>query len=306
MPKLVDVVALPDDQLPSYQRSTALRYLLSLLSNQETKCECVAYGASECLVHHLGSDDPYVRQLAALTLASLSQLLAGRAEVVAADGIPVLTRLLQDPDPEARAAASFCLETLSSGPEGAAALISCSTGVLQKEVDMLEDPYTTSEAQLSAVLTLTNCTTCDGGIYQALDAQVPPTILRLARDDKSSGEMKVACARCLRNLANHPYGKVQVFEADAIPVLVNFLKSDNETLQQCAAACLMGLTVEEDAKLPTVQAGALELVALLHHDYPDVAENVLATIQNACEHPEARRIISNLLDPEDRDLIFAD
>jgi hypothetical protein len=137
----------------------------------------------------------------------------------------VLTRLLQDPDPEARAAASFCLETLSSGPEG----------VLQKEVDMLEDPYTTSEAQLSAVLTLTNCTTCDGGIYQALDAQVPPTILRLARDDKSSGEMKVACARCLRNLANHPYGKVQVFEADAIPVLVNFLKSDNETLQQCGA-----------------------------------------------------------------------
>lgn len=141
--------------------------------------------------------------------------------------------MLQDDDPEARAAASYCLEMVSSGPEGASAVLSCSSGVLQKEVNMLEDPTTTDEAQLSGVLTLTNCTTCDGGIYQALDAQVPPTLLRLAESERASDEMRIAIARCLRNMAHHPYGKVQVFEAGAIPVLTMFLQSENELLQQC-------------------------------------------------------------------------
>ena len=143
--------------------------------------------------------------------------------------------MLEDEDPEARAAASYCLEMVSSGPEGASAVLSCESNVLQKEVDMLEDPITTDEAQLSGVLTLTNCTTCDGGVYQALDAHVPPTLLRLAESEKSNDEMRIAIARCLRNMAHHPYGKVQVFEAGAIPVLTKFLQSDNELLQQCGA-----------------------------------------------------------------------
>eukprot|EP00959_Pyramimonas_sp_CCMP1952_P160734 3361729-Pyramimonas_sp.AAC.1 len=170
---------------------------------------------------------------------------------------------------------------------------------------MLEDPTTTDEAQLSAVLTLTNCTTCDGGIYQALDAQVPPTLLRLADSERSSDEMRIAIARCLRNMAHHPYGKVQVFEAGAIPVLTKFLQSENELLQQCdcactanaqmhvfilgsfslsqcqllgaAAACLMGLTVEEDAKLPAVTAAGHDLVAMLHHPNPVRVEYLCAT-----------------------------
>mmetsp|Transcript_26183 Transcript_26183/g.56787 ORF Transcript_26183/g.56787 Transcript_26183/m.56787 type:complete len:357 (-) Transcript_26183:77-1147(-) len=306
VPKLVDVISLPDDRLPTHQLATALRYLLSLLSNQETKCECVTYDSAPFLVHHLTSEDPYVRQLSALTLASLAQLMLGRAEVVASQGIPSLTEMLEDADPEARAAASYCLEMVSSGPEGASAVLSCESKVLQKEVEMLEDPITTDEAQLSAVLTLTNCTTCDGGIYQALDAQVPPTLLRLASAQDSNDEMRIAIARCLRNMAHHPYGKVQVFEAGAIPVLTTFLQSENELLQQCAAACLMGLTVEEDAKLPTVEAAGSDLVEMLHHPNPDVAENVLATIHNSCEDMQARKIIEGLLGDDDREFIFCD
>jgi len=232
IPKLVDVIALPDGQLSPKELAQALRYLVKLLSNQESKSEAVAYGASPSLVHHLAHADADVRTLASQTLSSLAQLLLGRAAVVAAGGVPALTLLLRDASPHARAAASQCLAALSSGPDGAAALLECQSGVLHREVEMLEDAASTDDARLAGVLTLVHTTTSDKGIYQALDAHVPPTLLRLAGEPESHQEMRAACARALRNLAHHTYGKVQVLESGGIAVMSKFLQSNDETLQQ--------------------------------------------------------------------------
>lgn len=304
VPKLVDVIGLADDRLPDPERARALRYLLSLLTNQETKSEAVSYGAAPYLVHLLSNSDPYVRQLTSQTLMSLADLMSGRAAVVEADGIPALTHALKDPSTEAREAASQCLEVVSSGPSGEAALLASPARVLFEIVAMLEDAISSSRAVLAGVGTLCNCTTSDQGIFVALDAQVPPTILKLAKAKDSDADLKTACARCLRNLCHHPYGKVQVHEADGIPVLTEMLTSPIESIQQQAAAAFMGLTLEEDAKLPTIHSAAKQLVAILHHENPDVAENVLATIQNACEHPEARRLVELLLTEIDMDYVF--
>mmetsp|Transcript_33997 Transcript_33997/g.47101 ORF Transcript_33997/g.47101 Transcript_33997/m.47101 type:complete len:424 (+) Transcript_33997:164-1435(+) len=371
VPKLVDVISLPDDQLPDEERARCLRYLLHLLANQETKSEAVTCGASDSLVHLLESKDPYVRELTCNTISSLAQLLTARAAIVQAQGIPALTLLLKDKDPSARAAAAQSLEAVSSGPEGAAAVLACDSQVQAREVDLLEDSESTHSARMAAVLTLANCTSTDGGIYQALDAHVPRTLLRLCteglaldtaeeearkaerkkagKSPKSRGttpksrtglekeggdlegraagtpnsdhfedeeerefsdeeaaraELHAACLRCLRNLAHHPYGKVQVLEEGGIPVFAKFLVTDDQVLQQLGAGCLMALTVEEDAKLPTAEACAEVLVDMLHHPNPDVAENALATLQNSCEHPAAREIVENLLDDEDMEFVF--
>jgi hypothetical protein len=66
----------------------------------------------------------------------------------------------------------------------------------------------------------------------------------------------------------------------------------------------MGLTLEEEAKLPVIQQCGQALAELLHHMNPDVAENALATIQNCCEHPAAREIVESMLGDEDLDYVF--
>mmetsp|Transcript_12184 Transcript_12184/g.14541 ORF Transcript_12184/g.14541 Transcript_12184/m.14541 type:complete len:357 (-) Transcript_12184:227-1297(-) len=311
VPKLVDVIGLDDAKVPDEEKARALRYLLSLLTNQETKSEVVTYGAAPFLVHLLLNKDPYVRELTCKTLSSIAQLMQGRAAIVEAKGIPALTASLADENLVAREAASECMEALSSGADGAVAVLQ-ETPVLPAVVRMLHDENTTPLAILAGVGTLCNCTTNDNGIYQALDAQVPPIILKLATtvypEEKATQlvrvELKTACGRCLRNLCHHLYGKVQTHEAGAIPVLTSLLQDPDELVKQQAAAAMMGLTLEEDAKLPTIQAASKDLVALLHHMNPDVAENVLSTIQNACEHPKAREIIEGLLDESDMDYVF--
>lgn len=67
----------------------------------------------------------------------------------------------------------------------------------------------------------------------------------------------------------------------------------------------MGLTLEEEAKLPCIQECGNMLAELIHHPNPDVAENSLATIQNCCEHPAAREIVQGMLDDEDMEYVYS-
>jgi hypothetical protein len=97
---------------------------------------------------------------------------------------------------------------------------------------MMEDPKSPISALLAGLMMLSNCTGNDGGIYQALDAHVPPVLLRLAEAAEGSGfELQAGCARVLRNLAQHTYGRVQVIDAGGLNVMAQLLVSNDEELQ---------------------------------------------------------------------------
>ena len=75
----------PED-LRTAERAQALRYLLGLLSNQESKAEAVGCNVAAPVAALLKVDDAEVRRLACDTLATLAHLADGRASVVAVDG----------------------------------------------------------------------------------------------------------------------------------------------------------------------------------------------------------------------------
>eukprot|EP00227_Mantoniella_beaufortii_P014146 CAMPEP_0197595342 /NCGR_PEP_ID=MMETSP1326-20131121/22619_1 /TAXON_ID=1155430 /ORGANISM="Genus nov. species nov., Strain RCC2288" /LENGTH=123 /DNA_ID=CAMNT_0043161679 /DNA_START=169 /DNA_END=537 /DNA_ORIENTATION=- len=76
--KLVDVLSLPSSDLASEERARALRYLLGLLSNQESKAEAVGCNTAAPVAALLGDDtNAEVRRLACDTLATLAHLEGG-------------------------------------------------------------------------------------------------------------------------------------------------------------------------------------------------------------------------------------
>jgi hypothetical protein len=100
---------------------------------------------------------------------------------------------------------------------------------------MMEDLESPSGAVLAGLVMLGNCTGNDGGIYQALDARVPRVLLRLAEAEGSGLELQAACARVLRNLAQHTFGRVQVIDAGGLQVMAQLLVSNDEELQALGA-----------------------------------------------------------------------
>ena len=56
-------------ELSGEERAKALRYLLGLLTNQESKSETITYGACLPLVRLLGDDNVEVRRLSCTTLS---------------------------------------------------------------------------------------------------------------------------------------------------------------------------------------------------------------------------------------------
>ena len=103
------------------------------------------------------------------------------------------------------------------------------------QVTMMEDPASPTSALLAGLVMLANCTGSDGGIYQALDAHVPPVLLRLAEAEGSGFELQAGCGRVLRNLAQHTYGRVQVIDAGGLNVVAQLLASNDEELQALGA-----------------------------------------------------------------------
>ena len=271
IPKLCDVIALPDEELPADQQAHCLRVLLSLLSNQERKNDCVLNGASVSLVRLISkSTAPTVRALAARVVASLSQLLFGRQALV-----------------KAEARADPC-------------------GVVQHCRTCAADGASSLTAKLGAVLTLSHCTRSDDGIVQALEAHVPAAIIPMLNvPTPNSAELYEAVCNCVRNICHHsPYGKVQCLEEGALPALASMLGHREAAVRRQATSALTGLALEEDAKFAVIEVAGARLVKLLHDADVDVAENALMAIHHASELPRAHAMVCDQMSPDELKLAF--
>lgn len=304
--KLVDVLALPFAELDGSERARALRYLIGLLSNQESKAETVTSNAASPLVTLLSDPNKDVRKLTCDTLAALAQFADGRVSIVEVGGIAAVTKLLKDGETAVREAAAGFLVAMSASADGAAACLASDGEVVPAVGKMLNDMVTTGKAKLSGVTTLSNCTLTDEGIFACLKSGVPATVLDLlsSKDALMLLDIKMEGARTLKNLCQHTYGKVQCLESGIIEVILPLLRSRESDIRLQAAGCLMGLTLEHESKLPVAQACKTDLVALLRDPSPFIAENALVTVQNICEEPEAREIVTKIMSEKDKEFVF--
>lgn len=251
-----------------------------------------------------------VRKLCCETLATLAHFAEGRASLVAADAITAVTKqkLLRDADAGARTAAAGFLSSVSKAADGAAATLAAAQGkVVESVVEMLlDDAGSSVAAKLRGMETLSNCTLTDEGIFAALDAGVPAALLTALAggDARRSPDLRTTAARCLKNLCQHVYGKVQALEGGVIPALAPMLRSRESDIRLQAAGALMGLTLEHEAKLPVTQVAGKDLVALLRDPSPFIAENALVTIQNCCEEPAAKKLVLEVMSERDQAFVF--
>ena len=305
--KLVDVLSLPKDELTGEERARALRYLLGLLSNQESKAEAVGCNTAAPVTALLGDENAEVRKLSCETLATLSHFAQGRASIVAVDAITAVNKLLRDTDAGVRDAAAGFMSAVSKATDGAAAFLAAAEGeVVGSIVEMLQDNGSSVAAKLRGIETLSNCTLTDEGIFASLEAGVPAALLESlgGEDARKSPDMRMTTARCLKNLCQHTYGKVQALEGGVIPALAPMLRSRESDIRLQAAGALMGLTLEHEAKVPVAEAARKDLVALLRDPSPFIAENALVAIQNCCEEPAAKKLVIEVMSERDQAFVF--
>jgi hypothetical protein len=84
-------------------------------------------------------------------------------------------------------------------------------------------------------VTLCNCTLTDEGILLALNAGVPGALLTMLGTDaaRKSPDVRMTTARCLKNLCQHTYGKVQALEGGVIPALAPMLRWGAVQVELC-------------------------------------------------------------------------
>lgn len=305
--KLVDVLSLPKADLTSEQRAKALRYLNGLLSNQESKAESVSVNTAAAVVALLTDESAEVRKLACETLATLAHFAEGRGTIVAVDAITAVNKLVRDKESDVRVAAVGFMASVTKAADGAAATLAAAEGeVFATIVESLDDVAATVITKVRGVETLANCTLNDEGIFAALNAGVPAALFAMLDgvDARKSSELRMTTARCLKNLCQHTYGKVQALEGGAVPFLASMLRSRESDLRLQAAGALMGLTLEHEAKVPVMLAARKDLVALLKDPSPYVAENALVAIQNCCEEPAAKKLVVEVMSEWEREFVF--
>lgn len=302
--KLVDVLALQwETEIPHEEHAHCLEVFIAELSTQEYKTQAISYGAPQHLVTLCDSPSLPVRQLSCKALTSLCQLSMGREATIEAGGIEMLTNTLWK-TPEGTTAT---LAALTADLASATAAMRSAVGVVAALVKLIHDEDISMAAKESAVVTLDHIVGFDDGIMDALKSHVPRAVVHLVgkaismeeTKGKRGTSLRVACASCLSKLCHHTYGKVQVQEAGGILAIAKLCLQNEWEVKKRAAAALMGITIEKDAKVPVVELCGRALVTMLRKDEVETAENARSALFNACEHPKARRMVEKLLTPEE-------
>ena len=305
--KLIDVVSLPSSDLPENELHRALRYLLSILTNQESKAEAVSLNTAAPVAALLKRDDPETRRLACETLAALAHSLDGRKSANDADAPSACTALLKDDDGAVRVAAAGFLAAMAKHSDGAAYVMSAAEGgVVAALAAAANDDESSHVAKTLACETLALCTLTDDGVLVALRGGTAVHLMRaLEREEaRTHTAFRAAVARCLKNVCQHETGKIQAFEKDVVVSLAPLLRSRDADVRLQATGALMGVTTENDAKLAVMKAARNDLAALLRDPTAAVAENALAILQNCCESPAAKKLALEVLSARDQALVL--
>lgn len=267
-----------------------LATLNGLLSSQENKMQALENDGAvvPVLTGLLASTESEVRRQAALALASLTLVYAGR--IAAADAATVAalsTPLTGDAEDSVKAACAQALESLSSSRDGCATIMAAD-GIVSKLTAALDEKSTAA----SSISALANLLRLDLGVDEALGAGVVPKLAALVDLAQRDPRLLETGLQALWNLANTPNGKAAAIEAGVLDVLAEQLKSGAPKVRRLSAGCVMAITIDKQGKLGAL--GCVEPLAALLFDPnvdPSSVRDAVGALKNITETPKARKLV---------------
>ncbi|XP_010535503.1 PREDICTED: U-box domain-containing protein 13 [Tarenaya hassleriana] len=246
---------------PEDQRSAAGEIRLLAKRNADNRVAIAEAGAIPLLVNLLSTPDSRIQEHAVTALLNLSICENNKGAIVSAGAIPGIVQVLKKGSMEARENAAATLFSLSVIDENKVTI--GGSGAIPPLVVLLNAG--THRGKKDAATALFNLCIYQGNKGKAIRAGVIPTLMRLLTEP-GSGMVDEALA-ILAILSSHPEGKSIIGSSEAVPFLVEFIRTGSPRNRENAAAVLVHLCSGDQQHL--VEAQKLGLMAPLI----DLAQN---------------------------------
>lgn len=224
-------------QRPEEQRSAAGEIRLLAKQNNHNRVVLAASGAIPLLVSLLtNSDDPRTQEHAVTSILNLSIFQENKGRIISTFGaVPGIVHVLKKGSMEARENAAATLFSLSVIDENKMTI--GAAGAIPPLVNLLSEG--SHRGKKDAGTALFNLCIFQGNKGKAVRAGLVPVLMRLLTEPE--GRMVDEALAILAILSSHPEGKVVVGAADAVPFMVDFIRSGSPRNKENAAAVLVQL-----------------------------------------------------------------
>ncbi|KAF8100263.1 hypothetical protein N665_0228s0018 [Sinapis alba] len=220
---------------PEDQRSAAGEIRLLAKRNADNRVAIAEAGAIPLLVGLLATPDSRIQEHSVTALLNLSICENNKGAIVSAGAIPGIVQVLKKGSMEARENAAATLFSLSVIDENKVTI--GALGAIPPLVILLNEG--TQRGKKDAATALFNLCIYQGNKGKAIRAGVIPTLTRLLTEP-GSGMVDEALA-ILAILSSHPEGKAIIGSSDAVPSLVEFIRTGSPRNRENAAAVLVHL-----------------------------------------------------------------
>ncbi|ESQ51370.1 hypothetical protein EUTSA_v10016364mg [Eutrema salsugineum] len=244
-------------QLPEDQRSATEEIRLLAKQNNHNRVAIAASGAIPLLVNLLtASDDSRTQEHAVTSILNLSIYQENKGRIVSTFGaVPGIVHVLQKGTMEARENAAATLFSLSVIDENKVTI--GASGAIPPLVTLLSEG--SRRGKKDAATALFNLCIFQGNKGKAVRAGLVPVLMRLLREPES-GMVDEALAM-LAIVSSHPEGKIVVGTANAVAVMVDYVRSGSPRNKENAAAVLVHLCSWNQQHL--IEAEKLGVMSLL-------------------------------------------
>ncbi|CAG7869960.1 unnamed protein product [Brassica rapa] len=232
---------------PEDQRSAAGEIRLLAKRNADNRVAIAEAGAIPLLVGLLATPDSRIQEHSVTALLNLSICENNKGAIVSAGAIPGIVQVLKKGSMEARENAAATLFSLSVIDENKVTI--GALGAIPPLVVLLNEG--THRGKKDAATALFNLCIYQGNKGKAIRAGVIPTLTRLLTEP-GSGMVDEALA-ILAILASHPEGKSIIGSLDAVPSLVEFIRTGSPRNRENAAAVLVHLSSNDPQHLLEAQ-----------------------------------------------------
>ncbi|KAG1337887.1 protein spotted leaf 11 [Cocos nucifera] len=217
------------------QRSAAGELRLLAKRNADNRICIAEAGAIPRLINLLASVDPRTQEHAVTALLNLSICEENKANIIASGAVPGIVHVLRNGSMEARENAAATLFSLSIVDENKVTI--GASGAIPALVSLLSEG--TQRGKKDAATALFNLCIYQGNKGKAVRAGVVPLLMGLVIEP--AGGMVDEALAILAILSSHPEGKVAIGAAEAVPVLVEVIRSGSPRNRENAAAVLLHL-----------------------------------------------------------------
>ncbi|KAG2312004.1 hypothetical protein Bca4012_026529 [Brassica carinata] len=232
---------------PEDQRSAAGEIRLLAKRNADNRVAIAEAGAIPLLVGLLATPDSRIQEHSVTALLNLSICENNKGAIVSAGAIPGIVQVLKKGSMEARENAAATLFSLSVIDENKVTI--GALGAIPPLVILLNEG--TQRGKKDAATALFNLCIYQGNKGKAIRAGVIPTLTRLLTEP-GSGMVDEALA-ILAILSSHPEGKAIIGSSDAVPSLVEFIRTGSPRNRENAAAVLVHLCSGDSQHLVEAQ-----------------------------------------------------